>query len=75
MTGKTICTAETIEELETLINEYFYSTSYKVDGYFYSTSYKVDGDRVRSEKTGKTLDDYFVYHDVSGRFRFCRKEV
>ena len=64
MTGKTICTAETIEELETLINEYFYSTSYKVDG-----------DRVRSEKTGKTLDDYFVYHDVSGRFRFCRKEV
>ena len=64
MTGKTICTAATIEELEKLINEYFYSTSYKVDG-----------DQVRSEKTEKTLDDYFVYRDISGRFRFCRKEV
>lgn len=63
MTGKTICSAATVAQLEKVINEYFCSTSYKVDG-----------DKVWSEKTGKTLDDYFVYQDFTGRFRFCRKE-
>jgi hypothetical protein len=63
MTGKTICSAATVEELEKVINEYFCSTSYKIEGHC-----------VRSEKTGKTLDDFFVYQDFTGRFRFCRKE-
>lgn len=64
MKGKTICCAATVEELEKLINQYFCSTSCRVDG-----------DRIRSSINGETLDDFFVYQDFTGRFRFCKKEV
>lgn len=55
---KLIASAGTIEQLETLINQYFFSTSYKVDG-----------EQVTNTKTGKTLDCYKVTAKKS-RYRF-----
>lgn len=55
---KLIASAGTIEQLETLINRYFYSTSYKIDG-----------EQVTNAKTGKTLDGYKVTAKKS-RYRF-----
>ena len=46
---KLIASAGTIEQLEKLINQYFFSTSYKIDG-----------EQVTNTKTGKTLDSYKV---------------
>lgn len=46
---KLIASAGTIEQLEKMINQYFYSTSYKIDG-----------EQVTNTKTGKTLDGYKV---------------
>lgn len=53
-----IASAGTIEQLETLINQYFFSTSYKIDG-----------EQVANTKTGKTLDGYKVTAKKS-RYRF-----
>lgn len=55
---KLIASAGTIEQLETLINRYFFSTSYKIDG-----------EKVMNTKTGKTLDGYKVTAKKS-RYRF-----
>lgn len=55
---KLIASAGTIEQLETMINQYFYSTSYKIDG-----------ERVTNTKTGKTLDGYKVTAKKA-RYRF-----
>lgn len=46
---KLIASAGTIEQLETLINQYFFSTSYKIDG-----------EHVTNTKTGKTLDGSII---------------
>lgn len=53
-----IASAGTIEQLEKLINQYFFSTSYKIDG-----------EQVTNTKTGKTLDGYKVATKKS-RYRF-----
>lgn len=55
---KLIVSAGTVEQLEKMINQYFYSTSYKIDG-----------ERVTNTKTGKTLDGYKVTVKKS-RYRF-----
>lgn len=55
---KLIASAGTIEQLEKMINQYFYSTSYKIDG-----------EQVTNTKTGKTLDGYKVTEKKS-RYRF-----
>jgi hypothetical protein len=55
---KLIASAGTIEQLETIINQYFYSTSYKIDG-----------EQVTNTKTGKQLDGYKVIAKKS-RYRF-----
>ena len=55
---KLIASAGTIEQLEKLINQYFFSTSYKIDG-----------EKVTNTKTGKTLDAYKVTAKKS-RYRF-----
>lgn len=55
---KLIASAGTIEQLEKLINQYFFSTSYKIDG-----------KQVTNAKTGKTLDGYKVTAKKS-RYRF-----
>jgi hypothetical protein len=55
---KLIASAGTIEQLEKLINQYFFSTSYKIDG-----------EHVTNTKTGKTLDGYKVTAKKS-RYRF-----
>jgi hypothetical protein len=60
MNTKPICSSATIEGLERLINEYFYSTSYKID----PTTLQV------SSKAGK-LDSYIVVYD-RGRYKFRR---
>ena len=53
-----IASAGTAEQLEKIINQYFFSTSYKIDG-----------ENVISTKTGKTLDGYKITVKKS-RFRF-----
>lgn len=53
-----IASAGTIEQLEKLINQYFFSTSYKIDG-----------EKITNTKTGKTLDGYKVTAKKS-RYRF-----
>ena len=55
---KLIASAGTIEQLETLINQYFFSTSYKIDG-----------EQVTNTKTGKSLDGYKVTAKKS-QYRF-----
>ena len=55
---KLIASAGTIEQLEKMINQYFYSTSYKIDG-----------EQVTNTKTGKTLENYRVI-EKKKRFRF-----
>lgn len=55
---KLIASAGTIEQLEKMINQYFYSASYKIDG-----------EQVTNTKTGKTLDGYKVTAKKS-RYRF-----
>lgn len=55
---KLIASAGTIEQLEKLINQYFFSTSYKING-----------EKVTNAKTGKTLDGYKVTVKKS-RYRF-----
>lgn len=55
---KLIASAGTVEQLETLINQYFFSTSYKIDG-----------EKITNTKTGKTLGGYKVTAKKS-RYRF-----
>ena len=55
---KLIASAATVADLENLINRYFFSTSYKIDG-----------EKVMNTKTGKTLDGYKVTAKKS-RYRF-----
>ena len=55
---KLIASAGPIEQLEKMINQYFYSASYKIDG-----------EQVTNTKTGKTLDGYKVTAKKS-RYRF-----
>ena len=55
---KLIASAGTIEQLEKLINQYFFSASYKIDD-----------EQITNTKTGKTLDGYKVTVKKS-RYRF-----
>lgn len=47
-----------MDQLEKLINQYFFSTSYKIDG-----------EQITNTKTGKTLDGYKITVKKS-RYRF-----
>lgn len=58
---KVICSAETMEKLQTMINEYFYSTSYRIKE-----------NKVFHEHK-QTFLDGFIVREKRGRFQFCRE--
>lgn len=55
---KLIASAGTIQDIETMINKYFYSSNYHVNG-----------EKIENSKTGKTLENYRVIKKKN-RFRF-----
>jgi hypothetical protein len=63
MKSKCILSAPTTEELEKLINEYYCSRNYVIDG-----------DRVLNRKTGQYLDGVYVVLKPKARWQMRRWE-
>ena len=63
MKSKCILSAPTTEELTRLINEYYHSENYEIDG-----------DRVYNRKTGKYLEGVYVVLKVKARWQMRRWE-
>lgn len=58
MKYRLLASAGTLQDIETIINKYFYSTSYHVNG-----------EQIESSKTGKVLTAYRIILK-KGRYRF-----
>ena len=62
LVGKCILSAPSRDKLEALINEYYCSTNYRIDG-----------NLVINSKTGKCLDDMWVCCAKAGRWQMRRR--
>lgn len=64
-----LATAQTVEELEKLVNEYFYSENYRIkDNKIFRLEREIDGANMRT--TELEVIGYIV-RKKNGRFQFC----
>lgn len=61
--GRTIGTASTVIDIEKMINQYFYSTTYQV---------KEDGKKLSLTRGGEEVK-HFECKKSKGRYKFCEK--
>lgn len=61
MKTQVVCSAATADELQTMINKYFYSTAYRIKE-----------NKVFHERKQTFLNGYIV-REKNGRFQFCRE--
>ena len=65
----TLASATSIEELEKLVNQYFYSSSYKIkDNEVYREVITVNGANVHTDRL--IVNGYFI-ENKRGRYLFC----